>query len=74
MIRRAALDTLVERTVVGAPDLSLEMFLFGRLEGWGTHPTSLMDQRSYDAGHILRCEHKGVLDIYNSTDSLAESD
>jgi FkbM family methyltransferase len=37
--------------------------LLKMIEGWGTHHVSLMDQRPYDAGYILRCAHKGVLDI-----------
>jgi FkbM family methyltransferase len=48
--------------------------LLSMIEGWGSHHTSLMDQRPYDAGYILRCAHKGMLDIYNSAGSLAESD
>lgn len=37
--------------------------LLHMIESWGTYNVSLMDQRLYDSGYILRCAHKGALEL-----------
>jgi FkbM family methyltransferase len=62
-LRPSNLDKLQSICLEYHLDIDPRRELLTMIEAWGTHHMSLMDQRLYDVGHILRCAHKGALEF-----------